>query len=41
MNPAVYLPDFKGRKIGIVVKGCDSRSVVELLQEKLINREDA
>ncbi len=40
MNPAVYLPDFKGRKIGIVVKGCDSRSVVELLQEKLINRED-
>ena len=40
MNPAVYLPQFKGKKIGVVVKGCDSRSVVELLQEKLINRED-
>lgn len=39
-NPAVHLPDFKGKKVGIVVKGCDSRSVVELLQEKLINRED-
>ena len=39
-NPAVYLPSFKGKKVGIVVKGCDSRSVVELLQEKLIRRED-
>ncbi len=39
-NPAVYLPSFKGKKVGIVVKGCDSRSVVELLQENLIARED-
>ena len=39
-NPAVYLPSFKGKKVGIVVKGCDSRSVVELLQEDLIRRED-
>ena len=39
-NPATYLPSFKGRKVGIVVKGCDSRSVVELLQENLIKRED-
>ena len=39
-NPAVYLPSFKGKKVGIVVKGCDSRSVVELLQENLIRRED-
>ena len=31
---------FKGKKVGIVVKGCDSRSVVELLQENLINRDD-
>jgi len=38
-NPAVYLPSFRGKKIGIVVKGCDSRSVVELLQEKLIDRD--
>lgn len=39
-NLSVYLPDFKGKKVGIVVKGCDARSVVELLQEKLIQRED-
>lgn len=39
-NPAVYLPSFKGRKVGIVVKGCDSRSVTQLLQEKLVRRED-
>ncbi|MDR3358591.1 MAG: hydrogenase iron-sulfur subunit [Desulfovibrio sp.] len=39
-NPAVYLPRFKGGKTGIVVKGCDARSVVELLQENLIARED-
>ncbi|MDE5833513.1 MAG: hydrogenase iron-sulfur subunit, partial [Desulfovibrio sp.] len=40
MNLATYLPLFKGKKIGVVVKGCDSRSVVELLQEKLIDRDD-
>lgn len=39
-NPAVYLPSFRGKKIGVVVKGCDSRSVVELLQEGLIDRDD-
>ena len=42
-NLAVYLPPLlsKGKgKVGIVVKGCDSRSVVELLQEKLIQRQD-
>ena len=39
-NPAVYLPQYKGKKVGIVVKGCDAKSVVELVQEKLINRED-
>jgi ferredoxin len=39
-NPAVYLPSFRGKKVGIVVKGCDSRSVVELLQETLVNRDD-
>jgi coenzyme F420-reducing hydrogenase delta subunit/ferredoxin len=39
-NPAVYLPSFKGKKVGIVVKGCDGRSVVEQLQENLISRED-
>jgi len=39
-NPAVYLPSFAGKKVGVVVKGCDSRSVVELLQEKLIDRDN-
>ena len=39
-NLATYLPSLKGKKVGIVVKGCDSRSVVELLQEELIKRED-
>ncbi len=39
-NLATYLPQWKGKKVGILVKGCDSRSVVELLQEELIKRED-
>ena len=39
-NPATYLTGFKGKKVGVVVKGCDSRSVVQLLQEKLVKRED-
>lgn len=39
-NLATYLPGLRGKKIGIVVKGCDSRSVIELLQENLIDRED-
>ena len=39
-NPAVFLPEYKGKKIGIVVKGCDSRSVVQLIAEGLIKRED-
>jgi len=42
-NPATYLPALvkaKGAgKIGVVAKGCDSRAIVELLQEKLISRE--
>lgn len=39
-NLATYLPSLKGKKVGIIVKGCDSRSVVELLQENLINRDE-
>ncbi len=30
----------KGKKVGIVVKGCDSRAIVALLQEKLLNKDD-
>lgn len=37
---ATFLPLYKGKKVGIVVKGCDSKGVVELLQENLISRED-
>ncbi len=37
-NLASYLPSEK-RRVAVVVKGCDSRSVVQLLQEGLINRE--
>lgn len=37
---ATFLHRFKGKKVGIVVKGCDSRGIVELLQEDLIKRED-
>ena len=39
-NLAGYLPGLRGKKVGIVVKGCDSRSLTELLQEKLIDRSD-
>ncbi len=38
-NLAVYLHNKKGR-VGVVAKGCDSRAIVGLLQEKQINRED-
>ncbi|MGD0229158.1 MAG: 4Fe-4S dicluster domain-containing protein [Syntrophorhabdales bacterium] len=37
-NLASYLPSEK-RRVAVVVKGCDSRSVVQLLQEGLIARE--
>ncbi len=39
-NPALYLPEYKGTKIAVVVKGCDSRSVGQLLAEGLIKREE-
>ena len=39
-NLATYLPAMPDKKVGVVVKGCDSRSVVELLQEKLIKRDN-
>ncbi|MBW2039551.1 MAG: 4Fe-4S dicluster domain-containing protein [Deltaproteobacteria bacterium] len=39
-NLASYLPQLKGRKVGVLLKGCDSRSVIQLLQEGLIQREE-
>ncbi len=39
-NLATFLPGMKDKKVGILVKGCDSRTIVELLQENLITREN-
>ncbi len=39
-NLAVHLPRLKGRRLGIVAKGCDARSVVELIIEHEAERED-
>jgi formate dehydrogenase (coenzyme F420) beta subunit len=39
-NTATYLPGLKNKQVGLVVKGCDSRAVVQLLQEGLIKREN-
>lgn len=33
-NLATYLPKYRGKKVGIMVKGCDARAVVGLIQEK-------
>ena len=39
-NLAGYLPGLKGKKVGLVLKGCDSRSVAQLIQEGFAKRED-
>lgn len=39
-NPALFLPEYKGKKVVVVAKGCDSRSIGELVAENLIKRED-
>ncbi|MFC1984496.1 4Fe-4S dicluster domain-containing protein [Chloroflexota bacterium] len=38
-NLSVYLTELKGR-VGIVAKGCDSRSIVSLIQDNQVKRED-
>lgn len=38
-NLATYLPGLKNKRVGIVAKECDTRSIGELLQESLIERE--
>ncbi len=38
-NLAKYLLEIKGR-VGIIAKGCDSRSIVSLIQDKQVRRED-
>jgi len=39
-NLANYLHKFKNRKAAIVAKGCDERSIIGLIQEKQVNREN-
>ena len=39
-NLAAFLPNYRGKKVGIMVKGCDSRAVVGLLQEGQLVREN-
>ena len=39
-NLATSLYGLRGKRLGVVVKGCDSRSIVQLLQERLWEREN-
>jgi ferredoxin len=39
VKPPAVKPADKDRKIGICVRGCDSRSLVSLIQEKLVTRD--
>lgn len=39
-NLSVFLTELKGR-VGIVAKGCDSRSIVSLIQDNKVSRENA
>ena len=41
VNPASYLREMRGgKKVGLVLKGCDSRSVIQLIQEELLKEDD-
>lgn len=39
-NLATCLYGLRGKRMGLVVKGCDSRSVIQLLQERIVEREN-
>ena len=39
-NPALFLPEYKGKKVVVVAKGCDSRSIGQQVAEGLVRRED-
>jgi coenzyme F420-reducing hydrogenase beta subunit len=39
-NLTSYLPSLKKKKVAVVVKGCDSRTIVQFMEEGLINREN-
>lgn len=38
-NLVTYLTGYPDRHVGVVVKGCDSRTLVQLMQEGLVDRE--
>lgn len=40
INLAKYILEYKDKKVGMVLKGCDVKSIVLLIQEKQIKRED-
>ena len=39
-NLSNYLPEHKGRRVGIIAKGCDAKSIIVLLQENQLKKED-
>ena len=39
-NPALFLPEYKGKKVVVVAKGCDSRSIGQQVAEGLIKRDE-
>jgi formate dehydrogenase subunit beta len=39
-NLVAFLPKYRGKKVGIMVKGCDSRAIIGLIQEGQVLREN-
>ncbi|MHB1293416.1 MAG: 4Fe-4S ferredoxin [Anaerolineae bacterium] len=39
-NLAAFLPKYRGKKVGIMAKGCDTRALVGLMQEGQLKREN-
>ena len=39
-NLLAFLPKYHGKKVGIMVKGCDSRAILGLIQENQVKREN-
>ncbi len=39
-NLTSYLPSLKKKKVAVLAKGCDSRTILQFIQEGLINREN-
>lgn len=40
INLSKYILEHKDKKVAVVLKGCDSKSIIALLQEKQVNREN-